>query len=193
MTINTKKLSIKLVSTILCALILSACGGGSSSSGGAPAPVLPTFTLFTTGLYNGDLNLSFEGQNIVDDNDEPTGIVFEVLGSVAGSQKVGISFAQFSGTSSIGPDGQFSIPTGSFPIRIFGRNNQVVSTCRGELLFDGTFSGDMVSGDVTTLMSFACDQSDLGPLTAMGTFQATLGGGKSAGFGREMNVRALNY
>lgn len=184
-----------MVSTIFCAIILSACGGGSSSSGGAPAPVLPTFTLFTPGLYNGDLNLGLEGQNIISD-DEPTPLVLEVLGSVAGSQKVSISFAQFSGTSSIGPDGEFSIPTGIFPIRIVDRNNRVISSCRGELLFEGTFSGDNVSGNVTTLTPFTCDQPDLGPLMGSGTFEATQGGGggpSSAGFGRDIFVKALNY
>ncbi|MBL4671102.1 MAG: hypothetical protein JKX81_02490 [Arenicella sp.] len=193
MTIDTKTLSFKMVFTVFCAITLTACGGGSSSSGGAPAPVLPSFTLFTTGLYNGDLNLAFEGKNIVDTSDEPTRMVVEVLGVVAGSQQVRIAFAQFSGTSSIGPDGGFSIPTGLFPIRIRGRNNQVISTCRGEFLFDGTFSGNTVSGNVTTLMSFTCDRPDFGPLTATGTFEASQGASKLAGFGRDITVEALNY
>jgi hypothetical protein len=193
MNIYTKKSSIKMAFSIFCAIIITACGGGNSSSGGAPAPVLPSFTLFDVGLYSGNLNLTFEGQNIVDSSDEPTPFVIEVLGSVAGSQQVGIAFAQFSGTSSIGPDGEFSIPTGTFPIRIADRNNRVVSTCRGDLLFEGTFLGSDVSGNVTTVMSFSCDRSEFGPLTLTGTFEATLGATKSVGFGRDITVKASNY
>jgi hypothetical protein len=193
MTIHTKNLSIKMVFTILCAITVTACGGGSSNSGGAAAPVLPAFTLFVTGLYSGDLILDFEGNNIVDSSEDPSRIFLEVLGVVPGSQQVGISFAQFSGTSSIGPDGEFSIPSGIFPIRILDRNDQVVSTCRGEMLFDGVFSDNSVSGSVATTMIFTCDRADLGPLTLTGTFEASQGTAKLAGFGRDVTVRALNY
>jgi hypothetical protein len=193
MTIHIKNLSIKMVFSILCAITVTACGGGSSNSGGAPAPVLPAFTLFAVGLYNGDLILDFVGENIQNGSDEPGSIVLEVLGVVPGSQQVGIRFAQFSGTSSIGPDGQFSIPTGAFPIRIRDRNDQVVSTCRGELLFEGVFSDTMVSGSVSTSMTFICDRAGFGPLTLTGTFEASQGTTKLAGFDRDVSVRALNY
>ena len=184
---------MKMVLTIFYAIILSACGGGSSNSGGGPAPVTPTFPFFETGLYNGGLTLTFEGNNIVDTSDEPTSMVVEVAGVAAGNQQVRIAFAEFSGTSSIGPDGEFSIPTGLFPIRVRGRNNQVIATCRGELLFDGTFSGNMVSGSVSTTMTFTCDRADFGPLTAMGSFEASQGAAKLAGFGAGITVNALNY
>jgi hypothetical protein len=193
MTIHTRDLSIKMVFTILCAITITACGGGSSNSGGPPAPVVPAFTLFTSGLYSGDLILDFVGKNIENGSDEPGRIVFDVSGVVPGSQQVGIRFAQFSGTSSIGPDGEFSIPTGAFPIRIRDRNDQVLSTCRGELLFEGVFSNNMVSGSVATIMTFVCDRADFGPLTLTGTFEASQGTTKLAGFDRDVSVRALNY
>jgi len=189
MTISPNILSIKTIITFCCALVLSACGGGSSDSGGPPAPPL---TLFTAGLYNGTLDLTLEGQNVEDAGAGPVPLTLEVQGGVAGSQQVSVAFTQFSGTSAIGPDGEFSIPSGTFPLMVTDSNDQVVSTCVGALLFEGTFVGDEVSGGVTTTTAFTCDSSEFGPLTLAGPFQATQGAAKRAGFDRDITVRALN-
>lgn len=174
-------------------MALSACGGGSSNSGSGPAPVAPpAFTLFATGIYSGVENGTLEGNNIVFNND-PNPIRLEVQGSVPGNQQVRVAYLQFSGTSSIGPEGQFSIPSGSFPIRVSDRNNRVISTCLGELLFEGTFSGNAVSGSVVTTSPFVCDDSRFGPITNMSTFEATQGAGKLVPFDQEFIVWALDY
>lgn len=178
----------------LCsAVTLTACGGGSSNSGGGPAPVAPpVFTLFATGIYSGVETGTTEGKNIVSNND-PNPIRLEVQGSVAGNQQVRVAYLQFSGTSSIGPDGQFSIPSGSFPIRVSDRNNRVISTCLGELLFEGTFAGNTVSGSVMTTSPFVCDDARFGPITYTSTFEATLGAAKLVFFEQELIVWALDY
>lgn len=165
----------------LSATLIGACGGGSSSSGGAPtAPPPPPFPLFTAGEYSGTLTLALEGEGVVFNNDsQPFGL--EVIGNVAGTQQVRIAFLQFSGTSAILREGQFSIPSGAFPLRITTRGGTLLSTCTGELLFEGTFANDTVTGTVTTSRNFVCDRSEFGPISGSGTFEATPGSAKRLG------------
>ena len=187
-----KIISLKIITATIFTIVLGACGGGSSDSGGPAAPVAPPLTLFTAGAYNGELNLTTEGENIVSDT-SPTPLLLEVTGNVAGAQQVRVAFAQFSGTSAIGPDGEFSIPSGVFPLRVSDNRNRIIATCQGELLFDGTFVGDTVSGNATTTAPFVCDLQDLGPITLTGTFEASLGAAKRFGSGQGIVVKASNY
>jgi len=160
--------------------LVSACGGGSSNSGGAPAaPPPPPFPLFGVGIYNGTSTLTSEGENIIGGTADGA-ISLEVFGGIAGSQQVRIAFREFSGTSAILREGQFSIPSGMFPIRVTTDGGFLITTCRGEFLFEGTFSttANTVSGTVMTTTPFICDDSrfgQIGPITTNGTFEASLG------------------
>lgn len=184
----------KIVLFSVATLMLGACGGGSTSSGGAVAPVAPPLPFFTEGFYDGTTTLTGSGENIVPSNDETGGISLEVRGGVAGQQQVRIAFAEFSGTSAIGPDGEFSIPSGLFSISIRGvRNNAIVGRCRGELLFDGVFNDSTVSGNITTTTDFSCDAPDLGPLTLTGAFEASLSVSKRLSNTSPVILWATNY
>ncbi len=175
-------------------LSVGACGGGSTSSGGPVAPVAPPLTFFPVGFYDGTTTLTSSGENIVSSDDVGGSISIEVRGGVAGQQQVRIAFAEFSGTSAIGPDGEFSIPSGLFTISIRGvRSNSIVGRCRGELLFDGVFNDSMVSGNITTTTDFTCDTPDLGPLTLTGTFEAAQGAAKRVSTSGEVVLWATNY
>ncbi len=185
---------IKVVFFSITTLMLAACGGGSTSSGGPVAPVAPPFPFFSEGFYDGTTTLSGSGENIVPSNDDTGSISIEVRGGVAGQQQVRIAFAQFSGTSAIGPDGEFSIPSGLFSISIRGvRSNSIIARCRGELLFEGVFNDSSVSGNITSTTDFTCDVPDLGPLTLSGTFEANQGAAKRFESTGAVILWATNY
>ena len=185
---------LKIAVFSFTALAVGACGGGSTSSGGPVVPVAPPLTFFSVGFYDGTTTLTGSGENIVPTNDETGGISLEVRGSVAGQQQVRIAFAQFSGTSAIGPDGEFSIPSGLFSISIRGvRSNSIIARCRGELLFEGVFNDSSVSGNITSTTDFTCDVPDLGPLTLSGTFEANQGAAKRFESTGAVILWATNY
>ncbi len=164
--------------TMTFLIAIAGCGGGDSSSGGQIAPVVNTATFFTTGLYNGTITQNFDGNGLITGEDDTLGITLEVLGNTAGSQQVRLAYVQFSGSSSILADGQFSIPSGVFPFQIVDQRDRLITTCNGALLFEGIFVGTSVTGTVTTTNTFTCASSRFGPVTISGTFEATFGSAK---------------
>ena len=188
----------KLRATLVCvsATFLIACGGGSSNSGAttAVAPPAPVFTLYSEGLYSGTLNLTFTGKNILDSDDEPISFSPSVLGSIAGSQQLRIVFLQFSGNAVINTNGAFSLPTSPFDIAVRERSGNILTRCKGDLLFEGTFSNSTsLSGNVTTSSPFICDNSNFGPLMVTGPFEASFGAAKQGLADFEINVYAAGF
>lgn len=168
----------KLLTVCCVSALLFACGGSSSSSGGPVSPPPPSLPFFSIGEYSGTLILNLNGRNIISEDDQPSSLGLEVLGAVAGMQQVRIAFRQFSGTSAIGPNGGFSIPSGPFRIPIQDRSGGLITTCTGQLLFDGVFAGSSATGTVTVTQDFACEDADFGPLSGDGTFEAAFGASK---------------
>ncbi len=191
-TSHSMYLKLRSVVLALTCLLIASCGGGSSSSGGQPAPIPPTATLYGTGTYSGEIDFLFAGENIIDTQDEPTPFSLQVIGNVAGGQQVRIAFQQFSGTSIISDTGAFSIPSGDFQIPVRDRAGRVTTRCTGMLLFDGSFGASSVAGTVTSTSQFVCADSRLGPISVTGTFEVTFGSSSKNGGSSDLGVRAIN-
>jgi len=117
----------------LTGLSFTACGG-SSNSGGSQVPVV----LVQPGIYSGTQTFSFVFNGVAD---EPQMSPFEL--TVAGREVI-LAFRQFSGTSAIGANQEFAIPSGQFRIE----SGVPGVLCTIELLFEGRFSGDTATGTV---------------------------------------------
>ena len=89
-------------------------------------------------------------------------------------QTVRIAFTEFSGTSVIGANQEFSIPSGDLDIG---------SGCVGSVTYDGRFEGSSVSGSETG--RFVCPDGFL--INLDGTFEATLQTAKRLPFVNEFN------
>lgn len=193
--ISKTNIDQKFKTTLACiiSVFLVACGGGSSNSG-PTAPPPPSFTLYSSGQYSGTIDFSFVGEGIVDTSEEPTVFSPQVQGTTAGRQQIRIGFRQFSGTSSIGPNGEFSIASGPFGLAVRDMSGGVVTRCNGEFLFEGTFSDSTsLSGNVTTTSPFICEETRLGPVTATGPFEATFGAAKQGALGSEISAYAADF
>ena len=178
-----------------CSLFLNACGGGKSNSGGTVAPPAPSFTLYSAGQYSGTIRFDLVGENIRDSNPERTSFSPFVTGTVAGNQQISIRFTRFSGTSAIGPNGEFRIPSGPFNINIISSSSgAIISRCSGEYQFEGTFSSaTSLTGDLTTIMPFVCDDPTFGPVTVTGPFEANFGSAKMGPFNPSLSVYSLDF
>ena len=179
----------------VCSLFLAACGGGSSNSGGPVAPPPPSFTFYNAGQYSGTIQFNFVGENIVDTNDEPTFFSPRVTGTVAGNQQIGIRFTRFGGTSAIGLNGGFSIPSGLFNLNVISTSSgEILTRCEGEYLFEGTFSNaTSLSGNVTTTTPFVCEDSGFGPVTASGPFEANFGSAKQRTLNATPGIYSVDF
>jgi hypothetical protein len=124
----------KTTLTGICCVFLIACGGSGSNSGGPAAPPAPVFTLYSVGEYSGTTRFTFEGENIVDGSDEPSPFSPSVFGSVAGNQQIRIRYREFGGTSAIGPNGGFSVPSGTFPLPVRERSGRDVTLCKRDII-----------------------------------------------------------
>lgn len=143
---------------------LIGCGGGSSNSGGGGAAMFQPI-LVPAGNYIGTRTYTLSTPGV--DSVTETGDFSLTVISAGNVQQVRIAFRQFSGTSSIGPNQEFSIPSGTFP----------VEDCNGSVVFSGSFSGNSVSGTETG--SFNCPNSIV--ISLDGTFEATLQVAKTNG------------
>lgn len=145
--------------------LLASCGGGSSSGPSGPPPIE-----VQAGVYSGTLTLNFNRDGELLDTST---IPFEI--TVAGSgvtQQVIIAFREFSGSSSVGPNQEFRIPSGRFPFQI---GVEGVS-CTMALVFDGRFVGQTVAGTVEGMLN--CNPNNI-VFDMTGSFEASLSQGKA--------------
>jgi hypothetical protein len=93
------------------------------------------------------------------------------VNGAAGAQQVRIQFLEFSGSSSVGVNQEFSIPSGSFP----SPSGQPGVNCTISIVFAGRFIESTATG--TEQGTITCPNVG-GVLTISGTFEATLSNGK---------------
>lgn len=151
-------------SALVLALIVSACGGGSSNSGGASAPPVGQTVFAKEGLYSGTRNYTLSSPGLPD-LVESSEFSMVVSGAGIGQQAI-IRFSEFSGSSSIDTNLNFSVPSGNLQPALIRRGQP----CPGSTQFAGRFQGDQVTG--TENGTFTCPGGQV--VTINGTFQATL-------------------
>lgn len=145
---------------ILLSASLSACGGGSSNSGGGPPPIV-----VQSGFYEGTQTLTF---STATNPGEAETTPFELsVSGVAPSQQVLLRYREFSGTSSIGPNQEFRIPSGRFPIDS-GADDL---SCTIALVFEGRFVGTTANGTITG--DIVCEPGNF-VIDVNGTFTVSL-------------------
>lgn len=154
---NTWK-QLTLASILL--VTISACGGGSSSSDGGPPPIV-----VQSGFYEGTLTIEFFTDN---QPGEPETGPFELsVSGVAPTQQVLIRYREFSGTSSVGANQEFRIPSGRFPVS----SGVDGVSCEMLFIFDGRFVGTTASGALTG--DVVCQPNNV-VINLRGTFEASL-------------------
>lgn len=169
------------LSTIVLALTIAGCGGGSSSAGSGSAPMTSSIP---AGYYGGPQITVFSGPDV---DETPIQGFFElsVSGNLIGQQQVIVIYRQFSGSSSIlPPNNFFSIRSGPFIVDtdFFGR-------CEVDVTIAGNFSGVTVVG--TTDGTWTCVNAS-GLIFENSTWTLTHGDLGKAPIKTELEPRPLN-